>query len=712
MAGYSSRGPTTDNRRKPTLVAPGCGRSSVSSGNPNDDTNVGAMSTWSGTSYACPAASSAAAMIRQYFEEGYYPNGAPLANNELIPSAALVKAVMMASGEMMTGSRADSKVELKYPNNSQGWGRVLLDNALYFSGDTTNLLVVDNKDGLNTGEVVEYEFEVTTNTEPVKFFLAWSDYPGAVGASPALVNNLNLQVEAPNGTTFLGNRFATHPSSWFQRGFSIPGGAPDSINTDEGVVITMGNPMVGNWVTNGTWKARIIAQNIPAGPQPFGLVVTGGLNLTYGIVMLDKNKYSESDTIKITVRDSDLAPPNNFTTAESTTETATETVWLTEQTAGSGIWTGRINTNFGMPSADGLLQVKEGDTITVTYGDISPVHTSYAYAKVDASGPEITNVRAVDITNAYARILWTTDEPSTSKVYWGETPGLEMTPLDEPSLMMDHSIELIGLKTDTTYYYDVESSDWFGHTTRDDNGGVHYKFKTTDKAEILVVFGDDTFDREQRFRSALTANGWSYNEWYADRQGDPSLSRLQEYKIVMWQPGYEQYPPFEDSQRTLLTQYLDGGGRLFVTSHDVAWAFGDSTQSGWYSIERDNWLRGTLKARYQVDPRTFTCVEGIPGNQISGNYLGACPVTYVPQRTGGAGDEVYLESSGGLTLPVWSAAGTIDYGGLSDPHPNGTRQPPTAPLAWACGAAGNPRLFHSSSSSRSWTISRVWTTPR
>jgi hypothetical protein len=221
MAGYSSRGPTTDNRRKPTLVAPGCGRSSVSSGNPNDDTNVGAMSTWSGTSYACPAASSAAAMIRQYFEEGYYPNGAPLANNELIPSAALVKAVMMASGEMMTGSRADSKVELKYPNNSQGWGRVLLDNALYFSGDTTNLLVVDNKDGLNTGEVVEYEFEVTTNTEPVKFFLAWSDYPGAVGASPALVNNLNLQVEAPNGTTFLGNRFATHPSSWFQRGFSI-----------------------------------------------------------------------------------------------------------------------------------------------------------------------------------------------------------------------------------------------------------------------------------------------------------------------------------------------------------------------------------------------------------------------------------------------------------------------------------------------------------
>jgi hypothetical protein len=175
---------------------------------------------------------------------------------------------------------------------------------------------------------------------------------------------------------------------------------------------------------------------------------------------------------------------------------------------------------------------------------------------------------------------------------------------------------------------------------------------------------------EQRFRSALTANGWSYNEWYADRQGDPSLSRLQEYKIVMWQPGYEQYPPFEDSQRTLLTQYLDGGGRLFVTSHDVAWAFGDSTQSGWYSIERDNWLRGTLKARYQVDPRTFTCVEGIPGNQISGNYLGACPVTYVPQRTGGAGDEVYLESSGGLTLPVWSAAGTIDYGGLSDPHPN------------------------------------------
>jgi hypothetical protein len=672
VATYSSRGPTTDGRRKPTLIAVGVGTSAVSSGNPLDN-SPGTYESWSGTSYACPAAASTAAMIREYFEKGYYPNGAALAGNEIDPTAALVKALMMASGQMMKGNNADYKDEKKYPNNSQGWGRILLDDVLYFNGDSKNLLVVDNTEGINTGDVVEYEFNVTNNTEPLKFFIAWSDYPGAVGASPALVNNLDLLVEAPNGTTFKGNRFASSPNSptmWLTRGFSLPGGAFDSVNTDEGVIITIGNSQVGNWVTTGTWKARIVAQNVPAGPQPFGLVVTGALNLSYGIVTLDKKTYSESDTVHVTVRDSDLAPPNNFTTAVSTTETFPETVWLTETTAGSGIWTGSIDTDFGMPNPDGLLQVKEDDTITVTYNDISPIHTSTATAKVDASGPAISDVRAEDITNAYARILWTTDEPSTSKVYWGKTTNLENTPLEESSLMTAHSIELIGLDTNTMYYYDVESSDWFGHTTRDNNGGIHYKFKTTDKAEILVVFGDDTFDKEERYRSALAASGWSFNEWYADRQGDPPITTLQEYKIVMWQTGYEQYPPLEDSQRTLLTQYLDEGGRLFVTSHDVAWTFGDSARSNFYNTDRDMWLRATLKARYQIDPSYFSCLEGIPGNPISNNYLtGACPASYTPHRSGGAGDEVWLESAGGFTLPVWSATGTIDYGGVTDPDP-------------------------------------------
>jgi len=623
------------------------------------------MMVWTGTSYASPAASSLAAIIRQYFEMGYYPNGSPLANNEFYPSAALVKAVMMASGQMMTGSYSDSKFEQKYPNLSQGWGRPMLDDVLYFNGETRKLLVINNSGGLNTGEVVEYEFNVTSDTEHLKFFLAWSDYPGAAGATPAIVNNLDLQVEAPNGTTtFWGNRFPTG-TNWLRRGFSIPGGAPDTLNTDEGVIITTGNAQVDNWVTAGVWKVRVMATGVPAGPQPFGLVVSGDLDLNYGIVTLDKKVYSESDTINIEVRDSDAVAV--FVDLTSTTESTPETKTLFEVTPGSGIWQGSIDTDFGLPSADGKLQVKEGDTIVATYDDISPIHTSTATATVDASGPKITNVKAEDITNAYAKITWQTDEPSTSKVYWGETSELEKEPIEVTSLMVDHAVELIGLKTDTEYIYDVESADWFGHSTRDDNGGLHYAFKTTSKAEILVIYGDDTFDKEERYRSALEGNGWVYNEWYAGSQGDPPLSMMQEYKVVMWQTGYEQYPPLEDTQRALITDYLDGGGRFFISSHDVQWAFGESSGSGWYNAARAKWLKSTLKAGYQIDPRMFTKIEGVTGEPISGSYTGINAPSYTPTRSGAAGDEIYPESAGGTSFPIWSASGAVDYGGFTDP---------------------------------------------
>ncbi|MCK5640886.1 MAG: hypothetical protein KAJ19_08815, partial [Gammaproteobacteria bacterium] len=290
---------------------------------------------------------------------------------------------------------------------------------------------------------------------------------------------------------------------------------------------------------------------------------------------------------------------------------------------------------------------------------------STATATVDVARPVITNVVVKDITNAYARVTWDTDEPSTSKVYYGETPSLG-TVVEVTALMINHEVEIYGLSTDTLYYFDVESSDMFGHTTRDDNGGLHYTFRTREKAGILVVYGDATFDREEHYRDALDANGWPYNEWYAENQGDPPLATLQEYNVIMWQTGYEQYPPFSDDQRIRITEYLDSGGRLFVSSHDVAWAFGDSSISGWYSVEKDSWMRGTLKARYQVDPRTYSKNMGVIGNPISGAYGSGVP--YYPHRAGGAGDEVYLENAGGISLPVWNTGGTINYGpGIIDP---------------------------------------------
>jgi hypothetical protein len=664
VAGYSSPGPTTDGRMKPTVTMVGQGYSSRSDGNPWSDAGTGLTVGWLGTSYAAPAASGTLAIIRQYFVEGWYPTGTSNPAQGFEPSAALMKAVLAASGEKMTGSSRDRKNEQKWPNNSQGWGRPNLDKALYFSGDPRQLAVVEHKDGLLTGDEIEYSYFVNSG-EQLKVQLVWTDYPGSLGAPAALVNNLNLEVTAPGGAMYRGNVFSTP----FGTSESRPGGLPDPTNPMEGV--RLNNP------TTGIWKVKIKGFDIPVGPQPFALVVSGDLDRSLGQVFIDKEIYGDSDTINIEVQDSDAVSAS--VTVTSTTEVAGEVVVLTP--VGSGIFRGSIDTSFWAPYPNGFLEVSDLDTITVKYNDFSPVHTSSVTARVDAAGPEIFNVQVKDITNAAATVTWQTDEPSDSRVYWGNTSGLGKVD-SESTLRTYHEVDLIGLETGTKYYFDVESSDWFGHTTIDDFGGVHYTFTTTEKAEILLIIGDSTFppNRVQSYRDALEWGGWSYNLWYIERSGDPSLALLQEYKAVLWQTGLEQYPPIEDSQRPLITNYIDGGGRFYLSSHDTAWALDTASSSQWAIPQRHSWLQSTMKVDWVADPYTWSHVEGIVGDPISGSYSGFSRIPYVYHRQGASGDEILGLDAGGNVYYSWKSYGpgtNRDNGGIRwvSSAANGTADP-------------------------------------
>lgn len=241
-------GPTSDGRRKPEIYAPGC--STVSSAN----STACSTTTATGTSMASPAVAGVAALIRQYYTDGYYPTGAPVVEDQFIPSAALVKATLLNAGVDMTGVSG-------YPSNTEGWGRVLADETLYFPGDTRRMVVVDvrNADGLATNDVFERQIDVLGSAEKLKVTLVWTEPPAAAGANPAYINDLNLKVQAPDGTTYLGNVFSG--------GVSTPGGSPDFRNNVEQVHVQ--NPAVG------VWTVRVEALNVPVGPQGFAICVSG-----------------------------------------------------------------------------------------------------------------------------------------------------------------------------------------------------------------------------------------------------------------------------------------------------------------------------------------------------------------------------------------------------------------------------------------------------
>ncbi|MBK7403352.1 MAG: S8 family serine peptidase [Phycisphaerales bacterium] len=241
-------GPTNDGRRKPEIYAPGCNTSSAY------NVTSCSVTTATGTSMACPAISGIGLLVRQYYTDGYYPSGAANAADAFIPSGALIKATLINGAVDMTGVAG-------YPSNKEGWGRLLADYALYFPGDVRTMWTTDvrNASGLNTAQTVEYPIEVTGSGEQLRVTMQFTDPAASSGASFAAINDLDLEVVAPDGTTYKGNVFSN--------GSSVSGGTKDDRNNLEQVHVN--SPAAGSWIV------RVNAAAVNVGTQGYALVVSG-----------------------------------------------------------------------------------------------------------------------------------------------------------------------------------------------------------------------------------------------------------------------------------------------------------------------------------------------------------------------------------------------------------------------------------------------------
>jgi len=245
----SGRGPCADGRQKPNLMAPGA---SILSAQYSTYCSYSAMSA---TSMSCAVGAGNVALVRCYFEKGFYPTGDSVPANRFHPSGALIKAVLTVG--------ADSNVvDYTVPDNNIGWGRVDLDSSLYFAGDLKQLRVYDDTTrGLVTGDSMVYPFSLFTN-HPLRAVLCYSDTAGPMRASRTLVNDLDLVVISPSGTVYLGNVWSG--------GQSVPGGLRDSINETE--CFRLNAPEIG------VWRFIIKGHNVPVGGakgQPYALAITG-----------------------------------------------------------------------------------------------------------------------------------------------------------------------------------------------------------------------------------------------------------------------------------------------------------------------------------------------------------------------------------------------------------------------------------------------------
>ena len=256
--GDGKQGPTRDNRRKPEICAPGAGIRAA-------DAGTGCINTPilnAATSFATPVIAGAAALVRQYYLSGFHNAGVEDLSNPRRPSAALIKATLLNSTVPMEDVN-------DYPNNRTGWGLVKLDNTLYFAGGPRKLFVEDlrNSDGLFAEQSRAHYVTVENYAEPLKITLVWTDPPSILPATgKTLINNLNLVVTSPDGSTYLGNVN-------FNQGFSQPvppNSARDDVNNVEMVVVENPDP--------GVWTITVEAERVNIEKQGYALVITGSLS--------------------------------------------------------------------------------------------------------------------------------------------------------------------------------------------------------------------------------------------------------------------------------------------------------------------------------------------------------------------------------------------------------------------------------------------------
>ena len=266
MISFSSRGPTSDGRKKPDIVGPGTHVSSgVAQASLVSPTGSGtgaqlacfdgggvcggtggsnffpAGQQWytasSGTSHSTPATAGVAALIRQYF-----------INQSLTPpSAAMTKALLLNSARYMTGAGANDTL----PSNTQGMGEINL-NSFFDIFATANSrhdeLAADTFTASGQQRVITGT--VSDNSKPLRVTLAWTDTPGPTSGN-AFVNNLDLEVTA-GGNTYKGNVFSG--------AFSATGGTADTRNNVESVFIPAG--------VTGSLVIKVKATNIAGDGVP------------------------------------------------------------------------------------------------------------------------------------------------------------------------------------------------------------------------------------------------------------------------------------------------------------------------------------------------------------------------------------------------------------------------------------------------------------
>lgn len=142
-----------------------------------------------------------------------------------------------------------------------------------------------------------------------------------------------------------------------------------------------------------------------------------------------------------------------------------------------------------------------------------------------------------------------------------------------------------------------------------------------------VVLVDDDNGRnlthvEGYYTSTLNSLGIPYDYYDAGIHGTPTLAYLQAHSIVIWFTGSDFSTTLNPGDESVLMQYLNGGGKLFLSSQDYVW---DLKLDGRYP---STFLRTYLHTINEGEDTGVNILTGVAGNEV-GHGLGPIEMCWV-----------------------------------------------------------------------------------
>ncbi|NND33717.1 MAG: S8 family serine peptidase, partial [Saprospiraceae bacterium] len=231
LVSSSSRGPAHDGRIKPDISAHGQNERSTSTNN--------TYQTFGGTSSAAPTMAGSYAQLYQAYRS---------LNGGEDPHTGFLKAVVLNSAHDKGNIGPDFKF---------GWGRIDAYKGLEILEDQTYL-----EGYIVQGQIKNHTINIPANVAEARVMIYWADRAGAVNASKALVNDLDIHMTDPTSTRHDPWILDHTPDPLL---LDLPASKGiDRLNNMEQVQID--NPVAGNY------NLQISGTTIPFGSQHYFVV--------------------------------------------------------------------------------------------------------------------------------------------------------------------------------------------------------------------------------------------------------------------------------------------------------------------------------------------------------------------------------------------------------------------------------------------------------